>query len=255
MRFSAITGLVGILVFATTTHAQNVVDGFVARVHKGENGVSMPYRLFIPEPRSPVRPLPLIVYLHGGAGAGTDNLLQITGGNTAGSHLWATRDIQSRHPAFVVAPQLPGDNPWGAPNSDELTSYARLVVDLLANLSEEFTIDRDRIYLVGQSRGGVGTWDLVSKRPELFAAAVPLCGGGNRSRVVAAREVAIWAFHGAKDPTVPVAGSRELVAALKSVGGSIRYTEYPEAGHDVWTLAFAERELPEWLFAQTRPRR
>jgi len=255
MRFRAITALVGILIFATASHAQNVVDGFVARLHKAENGMVMPYRLFIPERRSPTRPLPLIVYLCGGGGAGEDNLSQIRGGNTAGSHLWTAPNIQSQHPAFVVAPQLPSDSAWGAPDSDELALYARLVVDLLANLSEEFTIDADRIYLVGQSRGGYGAWDLVSKRPELFAAAVPLSGGGNPSRVAAASQVAIWAFHGANDYTIPVTASRQLVAALRSVGGSIRYTEYPDAGHDIWRLAFAERELPEWLFAQTRSRR
>ena len=244
----AFLGLFG----AATSPAQDSVDGFLARTYKGAAGASMPYRLFIPDAAVRLRAVPLIVYLHGAGGAGTDNLRQITGGNTAGTHVWTAPEMQARHPAFVVAPQLPGGNQWSAPNSSELAPYAKLVLDLLASLSKEFSIDADRIYVMGQSLGGRGTWDLVSKRPELFAAAVPVCGDGSTTRVKAARAVAIWAFHGAKDPLVPVAGSRDLVAALKSAGSRVKYTEYPEVEHDAWTHAFAERELPNWLFAQTR---
>ena len=69
-------------------------------------------------------------------------------------------------------------------------------------------------------------------------------------RIVAARDVAVWAFHGAMDTTVPVARSRELVAALRKFNPSVKYSEYPDVGHDVWMRAFAERDVPEWLFAQ-----
>lgn len=235
-----------------TSAAQDVVDGFVGRSYTGASGVAMPYRLFVPDARARAQPLPLIVYLHGGGGAGTDNLKQISGGNTGGTHLWTGPDMQARHPAFVLAPQLDGDHQWSAPDSAKVAPYAEMVLELLARLSSEFSIDRDRVYLIGQSRGGRGTWDLISKHPEVFAAAVPLCGDGNPSRVAAARRLAIWAFHGARDETVPVTGSRELVAALRAAGSPVKYTEYPEAGHNVWTLAFAEKDLPDWLFAQRR---
>ena len=231
---------------------QDAVDGFVARSFTGNGGVTMPYRLFVPDARVRARPLPLIVYLHGSGGAGTDNLKQISGGNNAGTHVWIAPELQARHPAFVLAPQAAVDQQWGEPESGKVTPYAELVLQLLAALPKEFSIDRDRIYLTGQSRGGLGTWDLVTKRPEVFAAAVPLCGAGNPSRVAAARHVAIWAFHGAKDDTIPVSGSRDLVAALKAAGSPVKYTEYPEAGHNVWLLAYAERDLPDWLFAQRR---
>ena len=244
-------GLIGIFL-GTAGSAQDVVDGFAGRTHVGAAGTKLPYRLFVPDARARSRPLPLIIYLHGGGGAGTDNQRQIAGGNTAGTHLWTTTQMQSRHPAFVVAPQMPAGNRWGAPQAAEPAPYATLVVELIGVLSKEFAIDPDRIYLVGQSLGGMGTWDLVSKRPQLFAAAVPLCGNGNPERVKAARNVSIWAFHGAKDEVVPVTGSRELVAALRSTGSQVKYTEYPDGGHDVWTLAFADPELPNWLFAQRR---
>ena len=232
--------------------AQDVVDGFVARSFKGANGVTVPYRLFVPE-RQTGGSLPAIVYLHGAAGAGTDNLKQITGGNTLGTHVWTTKETQARYPAFVIAPQAAEGERWSTTTS-QLAPYASLAVELLTNLSKELSIDADRVYLIGQSLGGYGTWDLVSKRPELFAAAVPLCGGGDPARAAAARHVPIWAFHGAVDQTVPVVRSREMVAALRTAGSTVKYTEYPNVGHNVWTVAFAERELPDWLFAQRRGR-
>jgi predicted peptidase len=235
--------------------AQADVDGFLQRTFTGTRIREMPYRLFVPAERERSRPLPAVVYLHGSGGAGTDNIKQISGGNTRGTHLWISREVQAQHPAFVIAPQLPGDNLWSAPNSDDLAPYAHAVVELLASLSKEFAIDPERIYLVGQSRGGRGTWDLIAKRPDLFAAAVPVCGDGNTTRIMTARDVPVWAFHGAKDDTVPVIGSREMTAALRAAGGTVKYTEYPDAGHDVWTLAFAEPGLPEWLFSQKRRRR
>jgi predicted peptidase len=135
-----------------------------------------------------------------------------------------------------------------------LSAYAAGVLELLTHLGEELAIDLNRVYLVGQSLGGFGVWDLVAKRPDFFAAAVPLCGGGDLTRIIAARRLPIWAFHGAQDRTVPVDHSREMVAALQAVGDSVKYTEYPDAGHDVWKRAFSEPLLAEWLFAQTRRR-
>jgi predicted peptidase len=212
----------------------------------------MPYRIFVPGEEQRRRPLPIVVYLHGSGGIGTDNLRQISGGNTNGTHVWLTPQAQARHPAFVVAPQLPKGNRWDAAAADGIAPYAGVVIELLESLSREFAIDRDRVYLTGQSLGGYGTWDLVTKRPELFAAAVPLCGGGTVSRAGAARGVPIWAFHGAKDPLVPVAGSRDMVAALRAAKGAVKYTEYAESGHDVWTVAYVERDLQDWLFEQKR---
>lgn len=230
--------------------AQGVTDGFVSREFRGSGGVTLPYRLFVPDTTARV-PLPVVVYLHGSGGVGTDNIKQISGGNSNGTHLWATGMMQARHPSFVLAPQLPGENEWAGKGS-EVAPYAGLVLELLASLSREFLIDADRVYVVGQPLGGFGVWDLVSKRPELFAAAIPLCGGGDRTRISAARGIPIWAFHGARDETVPVDRSRELVGALRTVGSPIKYTEYPDMGHDVWTRAFSEAGLPDWLFSKKR---
>ena len=235
--------------------AQEPTTPFIARTFTASNGTILPYRLFVPVSSTQGHSLPLIVYLHGGGGAGTDNIRQISGGNEAGTRLWLRPDLQARHPAFVVAPQAPVNEPWSAPDADSLAPFARGVVDLIRKLAQEFPIDTFRLYVVGQSRGGQGVWDLIIKRPNLFAAAVPLCGDGSLTRVTAARGVPVWAFHGAKDDVTPVTTARALVAALRAAGGVVRYTEYPDVGHQVWKQAFLDPELPNWLFTQRRVRR
>lgn len=191
------------------------------------------------------------MYLHGSGGAGTDNRKQISGGNTQGTHIWIEPAVQERHPAFVLAPQSPESSTWHS-SSDEPSPHVAALFELLDELRSEPRIDPRRIYVVGQSLGGFGTWDLIARHPDIFAAAVPLCGGGDPKRILSARDVAVWAFHGAKDGTVPVSRSREMLAVLRTVNSSVRYTEYPDVGHDVWNRAFTEPDLPEWLFAQRR---
>jgi predicted peptidase len=244
-----------ILAAPVTSVAQDVVDGFVARSFKAASGVTMPYRLFIPQADVRKKPLPLIVYLHGSGGVGTDNIKQISGGNATGTHVWTTAGAQRRHPAFVLAPQLTEERQWGPTEADALSPFEEAVLEIVAAVSAEFAIDASRLYLTGQSLGGRGTWGLVSKRPDVFAAAVPLCGNGSATRVVAARRLPIWVFHGAKDELVPVSASRDLVAALQRVGSPVKYTEYADVGHNVWTRAYLEPGLPDWLFSQRRVQR
>jgi predicted peptidase len=228
-----------------------ILDGFVAREYQSGAGVKLPYRLYVPAFAKHGQALPLILYLHGSGGAGTDNRKQISGGNAVGTHVWIEAELQERHPAFVLAPQIPETSRWHSSNDEPLPHVAALL-GLLDKLRSELRVDTRRIYVVGQSLGGFGAWDLIARYPDLFAAAVPLCGGGDTKRILSARDVAVWAFHGAKDATVPASRSREMVAALRTVSPSVRYTEYPDVGHDVWTRAFAERDLPEWMFAQRR---
>ena len=215
-------------------------------------GHTMPYRLFVPDAKARTQPLPLVVWLHGAGGLGVDNDKQISaGGNEFGSGLWVKPEIQTKYPAFVVAPQSPADQLWGSTAMAKPTTYGQLVLDLIEALAQEFSIDRDRVYLLGQSRGGIGVWDLIAKRPDVFAAAVPICATGDPKRIAAARSVKVWVFHGAKD-TMPVTNARDMVAALTAAGGAVKYTEYPELGHEIWGRVFAEPDLPAWLFAQHR---
>src|SRR5207244_7702516 len=121
-----------------------------------------------------------------------------------------------------------------------------------AALQKEFSIDPKRLYITGLSMGGYGTWDLISRHPELFAAAAPICGGGDEDQAEKIAKLPIWIFHGAKDQAVPVERSRNMVTALKKAGGEPKYTEYPDVGHDSWVRAYKDPELFAWLFAQKK---
>jgi predicted peptidase len=106
------------------------------------------------------------------------------------------------------------------------------------------------VYVMGLSMGGFGTWDLVTRYPKRFAAAVPICGGGDPGRVESLGDLPLWVFHGADDEVVAPIYSRRMVEAIRAAGGDPRYTEYPGVGHNSWDPAFAEPELFPWLFAQ-----
>jgi predicted peptidase len=225
------------------------VDGFEGRVYrKGKN--IMPYRLFIPAKYDKTNKYPLVIWLHGAGGAGTDNLKQIANDNYFGPHLWSNPQNQMKYPSFVLVPQTTGS--WAEFDPNDLSPEEGMMLAVLQSLEKEFSIDPQRIYLTGQSNGGNGTWDLITKRPALFAAAVPLCGGGNTTLVARIAHLPIWAFHGEKDDVIPVASSRNMIAGIKQRGGNPKYTEYPGVGHDVWLHALKEPGLVDWLFAQHR---
>ena len=126
-------------------------------------------------------------------------------------------------------------------------------MELMNNMVKEGMAKTRQIYVGGLSMGGFGTFEILWRKPHFFAAAFPICGGGNPGKVeVYARKFPIWVFHGGSDPVVPVANSHLMVNALKAAGADVKYTEYPGVGHDSWKNAFAEPELLPWLFAQTK---
>ena len=212
---------------------------------------AMPYRLFIPANYDKNKKYPLVLWLHGAWGRGNDNERQIIEGNTPGATVWTKPENLAKNPAFVLAPQCPAGDRW-ATNDSELKPSKQLetVVELLKDLQKQYSIDAGRLYVAGQSMGGYGTWSLITEYPEMFAAAIPLCGGGNASRAKNLVKVPIWAFHGGDDEAVHVSESREMIEAIKRAGGNPRYSEYKGVGHSVWHQAFAEPELLSWVFAQ-----
>jgi lysophospholipase L1-like esterase len=113
-------------------------------------------------------------------------------------------------------------------------------------------VDTDRLYVTGISMGGYGTWDLITRFPDRFAAAVPICGGGDPAKAAAIAKVPVWAIHGEADPLVKVEQTRRMIAAIKAAGGQPLYSEYPTVGHDSWTPGYQEPELLPWMFAQRR---
>jgi predicted peptidase len=164
------------------------------------------------------------------------------------------------HGCLVFVPQCPEGSIWPGRHwsdpdrslSEKPSEPMALVLRAIDQLKKDYRVDPKRLYLMGLSMGGFGTWDAIQRRPETFAAAVPICGGGDSNAVAAIAKLPIWVFHGEKDSVVPVRMSREMVEALKAAGGSPRYTEYPGVDHNSWTPAFNEPELLKWLAAQKR---
>jgi predicted peptidase len=227
-------------------------SGFIARTFRSPGGATLPYRLFIPEGYDAQRKYPLVLWLHGATGRGSDNLRQVSDGNTLGSHVWITPENQARLPVFVLAPQCPADEYWsdwpgGAPGS-----ALKLALATLDAVEKEFSIDPDRVYVAGQSMGGAGTWAALALAPGRFAAAVPLCGYFAGAPAPSVVHVPVWVFQGAADPVVDVAEARKAMGALREAGGTPKYTEYPGVKHNVWEKAFAEPELVPWVAAHKR---
>ncbi len=256
-RFNFMSGVKLAIIIAVATQTMVIgqtvpLSAFQARTQAGKSGLSLPYRIFVPKNYDSAKRYPLVLCLHGVGESGTDNAKQVTAYQLA--PLWAADSNQSKHPSFVVAPQCPVGNSWsnmGAPiASRSIANTAQVVLEILDSLGREFNLDPDRIYIAGLSLGGYGTWEMIERFPGRFAAAVPICGGGDTASAARIKNVPIWAFHGDADPTVPVANSRNMIAAIRKAGGSPKYTEFPGVGHNSWVNALKEPSLPEWVFSQ-----
>jgi predicted peptidase len=224
---------------------------------------SLNYRIMYPTKYDVNKKYPVILFLHGAGERGSDNEKQLV----HGAKLFADSINRAKYPAFVIFPQCPESDFWARikkqkTSSDSLGGFQyssneqignslRLVVNLIDSFAKTPQVNTKRIYLGGLSMGGMATFELLWRKPKFFAAAFPICGGGDPSKVnIYAKGYPIWVFHGGADPVVPVSNSRLMVNALKQAGANVRYTEYPGVGHDSWTNAFAEPGLLEWVFKQ-----
>ena len=231
-----------------------LIDRYEAKTFSDSEGTELLYRQYAPESPTAAEKLPLLIFLHGAGERGDDNLAQLK----HGALKFITDTFQQQHPCFVIAPQCPKNHRWGSADwyDDTLTQPAeptaelKAVRELIDAAVKQYPIDTDRIYITGLSMGGYGTWDALARYPNLFAAAVPICGGGDIQTAKNFASVPIWCFHGGADPVVPVGLSRGMIEALKSAGGSPKYTEYPGVKHDSWTQAYETTALYTWLFAQ-----
>jgi predicted peptidase len=240
---------------------------FAPHAYTNAKGEQMPYRLFTPTRLEPGRRYPLVVFLHGAGGSGRDNVKQLQGANVFGGMVWTLPANQSRHPAFVLAPQSDVNwactlyDPKNPPRTladikfcppDALGIGARLAFEIIDTLVLAQPIDPDRIYVTGHSMGGAGAWHMIAHRPRFFAAAVPVCGHPLPATAAAVKDVPIWNFHGEADEVEPAVTSRVMIDAIRKAGGRPRHTEYPGVGHNVFMWAYTEPALVEWLFAQRR---
>ena len=189
-----------------------------------------------------------MVCLPYGGQPGTNKIRQIEG--AAAAQLLSTPENRIKYPAFIFVPHCPPGSGWGGvPN---YPSVDTLVYEALTALEEEPGIDVKRRYVTGISRGGYGSWHFISTCPDMFAAAIPVCGAGDPSFAPKVVDVAVWAFHGRKDRNVPVSGSRDMIEAIKNAGGNPQYTEFPDEGHNIWYQVTQTPGIWDWLFAQKR---
>lgn len=236
----------------TSAQSPKSEQGFVEKSHTNASGEAMPYLLFVPEGSDKSKSYPLVLWLHGGGSRGKDLKLLLAHGNEHGIGFLARADNQVRYPSFILAPQCPRNRFWGDSESDHPTTEMKLVLEILEKVRGEYRVDSGRIYVMGMSLGGYGTWDIITRSPTTFAAAVPICGGGEVSKASLLAKTPIWAFHGDEDQMVSVSESRRMIEAIKKAGGQPRYTEYRGVGHDSWVQAFKEPDFLSWIFAQTR---
>jgi predicted peptidase len=173
---------------------------------------------------------------------------------------FATDENMVRHPAFVIAPQCPEKISWSNFLREKTSTAMRLqpsptkpmelLIELVHKLIKTLPVDSNRIYITGLSMGGFGTYDAIERYPNLFAAAVPVCGGGDASEVASIAHLPIWIFHGAQDPAVNPVYSHDMLQALTKAGAHPGFTQYPETGHFSWLAAYSDASMMEWLFRQ-----
>lgn len=228
-------------------------------VNKGD---TLRYRILYPKNYVKSKPYPVITLLHGSGERGNNNEAQLT----HGGKLFLNDTLRDEFPAIVIFPQCPRDSAWRYITSKRDTTSStgrsidftmtaavstptRLVKLLLDSLVKRKIADAKRMYIGGLSLGGFGTFNMIERYPGYFAAAFPICGGGDTAAAKRfAKNTAVWIFHGDKDPSVNVKYSRDYYAALKKLNAEVRYTEYPNVQHNSWDNAFAEKDLLYWMF-------
>ena len=227
-----------------------------AYIYTDKNGAKMPYRLFLPDNYNPKKEYPIVLVFHGAGSRGNDNLKQLRPW-VAG---WMDAEVQKEHPSIILMPQCPNKQQWvnvpwkegsyrfkDIPVSDPM----KLAKEIFDKVVQEYAVDKKRVYVMGMSMGGYGTWNFVMRYPKIIAAAVPICGAGDPSVAKKIKKIPIWAFHGDKDFTVPLDGSTEMIESLtRFTKHKARFTIYKDVGHNSYELAWKNPSLVDWLFSQ-----
>ena len=251
---------VGIVVAASAEGAplRKMSELTVPKVTARADGGVFRYRWHEPAEVKPGEKYPLVILLHGAGERGTNNVAQL---------LWGGQPIadwfqKKGEEFYFIAGQVPSGEQWvnvpwasyehsmPAEPSKSMAALINLIGEVLAS---DRPVDRDRVYATGVSMGGYGTWDLISRKTEWFAAAMPICGGGDVRQAPKLRNLPIWIHHGDFDEAVPVWRGRAMIAALRNAGSHVaRYTEYPGCGHFSWGPAYGEPKNLDWFFGKRR---
>jgi len=228
-----------------------------------KDGDTLAYRILFPENYNKQKKYPLILFLHGAGERGSDNERQLT----HGGKLFLDPQVRKDFPAIIIMPQCPANAYWSAVTIDRTktpldlqfnyaegpTTPLKLAIELVRHITKEEAVDKKRVYISGLSMGGMGTFESVYRYPKLFAAAMPICGGGDPNAYSRKQaKVPFWIFHGSADNVVGVDESKTMVERLKQLNAEVKYTEYEGVGHNSWDNAFAEPQYLTWMFSKSK---
>lgn len=234
-----------ILTLPASVSAQDVKNSDADYYEHEETGVSIPYRLILPEVYDDKYIFPLVVFFHGAGERGYENERQLDN---------CVQQIADNMPkAIILVPQCTHGNQWvdtpwengcysvdAVPESDEITA----VMDLVKQIMQDYSVDQNMVYAMGISMGGYAVWDVMVRHNNVFAAGIAVCGAGDPSKAAVLKDTPMFVYHGTADETVPLSGSADMVAAIQAAGGTqVRYEEYGGAGHGIWGQVFNREDL------------
>lgn len=255
--------LIGVICISFLPGTAQDLSQFKKETYVSTAGLQLPYRILFPENYDKTKKYPVVLFLHGAGERGTDNEKQLV----HGSKLFIDPANRKAHPAIIIFPQCPEEGYWSSVDVNRNTSpftlefdYAKPItpalqaaIELLQKTIGNEGVDRSRIYIAGLSMGGMGTFEAVYRYPDLFAAAVPICGGADVNAYdKRVSKIPFRVFHGAQDAVVDVNHSKKIVDKLKILNTSVEYIEYPAVNHNSWDNAFAEPDFLEWMFRKKR---
>ncbi|MBN2038779.1 MAG: dienelactone hydrolase family protein [Spirochaetes bacterium] len=247
--------------FCSKINNKKVQQKYASFIYESEKiSRKLPYRLYTPDNFNIKAEYPLILILHGGSELGSDNKKQLT----LPAEIFSSAKVQKKNPCFILVPQCPKGEQWlnttfkkppfsnySQENIPESNSM-KMTIELINALCNDYPVDRNKIYVTGYSMGGSGTWDIITRYPGFFAAAVPVTGVSDPLKAQKIKQLPIWAFHGSKDTISPVQVTRNMVNALKAAKGNIIFTEYRDIAHNSWDTAYNNSAMIEWLFRQKK---
>ncbi len=251
MRPSLLVSILMALLFSSSSvQAQKTINNEAKKPSSlkkftAKDGTAIEYKIMSPQTIEAGRKYPLVLALHG------------RGGNTTAEPKLASGELRTKFPCFVMVPESTKAGNWAQPakrTKKKQSTKAMLpaALEALDALIKKHPIDTQRIYVTGQSMGGVGTFGAISLRPDFFAAAVPIAGGSDPSEADRLKHVPIWIFHGDNDSVVPTKYSQDMAAALKKAGGDPKYTEFKGVGHNSWDRTYDSLATWQWLFKQQK---
>ena len=261
MIFASAKALLLLILFSTMSASSQDLSLFLRKQFTSSDGLPLPYRILYPKEYDETKKYPLILVLHGAGERGADNEKQLL----HGSKLFLDSAVRDKFKSIVVFPQCPQESYWSSVRIDRSQTplaldfdYTRPItpplnasMELVQQLIRSGAVDKRCVYITGLSMGGMGTFEAVHRYPDIFAAALPICGGGDTIRYKKV-DVPFWVFHGTDDSVVDVAYSRAMVARLHELRVKTKYTEYAGVNHNSWNNAFAEPDFLKWMFKRRK---